>query len=346
MNEMSPGISTTIVRLNTDKPVRKTPYQVKGVFIKKYPDEPVTPMLDGTYRKKFAYPRVQVKILDEQIYIIGINEGVQPVLSIPDKIKELNFGNITFIINDFEIKNLKEQFTPSGNILKYSFLTPWAALNHMTGNKYRSTPYKKKASLLNKLLGNNLIFLAKEMGVSMEDGVYVKVKIPNLHPKSIDDNKWKAFKGEFKTNIILPNYIGLGNGITRGYGTIKGLFSFDVISLKKELSEKETKGMDFVLPNDLKMQKKKTKSKRLRTNKINLYKKERSARNSKKNNRKYNLTNKNKVNRINRRNAGRVFSEDFDVIVDGNTAESEKNIDLQDDQRFNTEKHHKKQHKF
>ena len=68
------------------------------------------------------------------------------------------------------------------------------------------------------------------------------MNIPNFHPKSIDDNKWKAFKGEFKTNILLPNYIGLGNGITRGYGTIKGLFSFDMISLKKELSEEETKG--------------------------------------------------------------------------------------------------------
>ena len=117
---MSPDISTTIVKLSTDKPVRKTPYQVKGVFIKKHPDEPVTPMLDGTYRKKFSYPRVQVKILDEQIYIIGINEGVQPVLSIPNKIKELNFGNITFTINDFEIENLKKQFTPSGSIIKYS----------------------------------------------------------------------------------------------------------------------------------------------------------------------------------------------------------------------------------
>ena len=346
MNEMSPDISTTIVKLSTDKPVRKTPYQVKGVFIKKHPDELVTPMLDGTYRKKFSYPRVQVKILDEQIYIIGINEGVQPVLSIPDKIKELNFGNITFTINDFEIKNLEQQFIPLGTIIKYKFLTPWAALNHSMWNKYRSTPYKKKTSFLNKLLGNNLIFLAKEMGVSMEEGVYVKVKVPNFHPKSIDDNKWKAFKGEFKTNILLPNYIGLGNGITRGYGTIKGLFSFDMISNKKELSEEETKNMDVILPNDLKKQKKKVKLKKAGLGKINFYKKEKNTRNSKKNKKRYNLTKKNKVNRLNRSNASRVFSENFDVIVDGNTIESEKNNDFQDDQRFNTEKHHKKQHKF
>ena len=42
----------------------------------------------------------------------------------------------------------------------------------------------------------------------------------------------------------------------------------------------------------------------------------------------------------------RIFSEDFDVVVDGNTIAPEKDSDAQDDQRFNTEKHHKQQHKF
>ena len=36
MNETFPDIKTTVLRLTTDKPVRKTPYQVKGVFIKKH----------------------------------------------------------------------------------------------------------------------------------------------------------------------------------------------------------------------------------------------------------------------------------------------------------------------
>ena len=53
MNEIFPDIKTTVLRLSTDKPVRKTPYQVKGVFIKKHANEPITPMLDGTYRKNF-----------------------------------------------------------------------------------------------------------------------------------------------------------------------------------------------------------------------------------------------------------------------------------------------------
>ena len=151
MNEMSPDISAAVIKLSTDKPVRKTPYQVKGVFINKHPDEPVTPMLDGTYRNKFSYPRVQIKILEEQIHIIGINEGVQPVLLIPENIKELNFGNITFAINDFEVKTLNQQFVSSNKIISYSFLTPWAALNYLTSKKYRSIPYKEKSIILKQI---------------------------------------------------------------------------------------------------------------------------------------------------------------------------------------------------
>ena len=82
MSDSPSNIESVVARIITDKPVRKTPYQVKGVFIRQYPDEPVIPMLDGTYRDKFLYPRVQVKILNEQIYIIGIHEGVKPVLSL------------------------------------------------------------------------------------------------------------------------------------------------------------------------------------------------------------------------------------------------------------------------
>ena len=345
MNEALPDIKTTVLRLTTDKPVRKTPYQVKGVFIKKHASEPITPMLDGTYRKKFSYPRVQVKILNEQIYIIGINEGVEPVLSISDKIKELDFGNITFTINDFEEEAFEQQFVLSGTTVKYSFLTSWAALNHVTGKKYRSMPFKKKISYLNKLLGTNLIFLAKEMGMPTDKGIYTKVEVSNLHPKPIDDNKWKSFKGDFKTNIILPNYIGLGNGITRGYGTINRLFDINKVAFDKELDEEETKDMDLVLPDDSIKKRKKTKNKKSIEKRL---KKEKSYKSVKKQRNKYNQGPKknNHKKSKNYSKSKRIFSEDFDVVVDGNIIVPEKESDVQDDQRFNTEKHHKQQHKF
>ena len=84
---MDSNIKTIVVKFFTDKPVRKTPYQVKGVFIRNFKSQSIVPMLDGSKRDKFLYPRVQVKILNEQIYLIGIDEGVSPVLEISEKIE-------------------------------------------------------------------------------------------------------------------------------------------------------------------------------------------------------------------------------------------------------------------
>ena len=38
-----PNIESVIARVVTDKPVRKTPYQVKGVFMRQYPNATIIP---------------------------------------------------------------------------------------------------------------------------------------------------------------------------------------------------------------------------------------------------------------------------------------------------------------
>ena len=104
------SVKTIVARLITDKPVKKTAYQVKGVFMKQYPNSSAIPMLDGRYRDKFLYPRIQVKILNEQIYLVGIKDGVDPVLEMTKELELLNFGNITCNILDIEVEQSIDQF--------------------------------------------------------------------------------------------------------------------------------------------------------------------------------------------------------------------------------------------
>ena len=80
------NLKSISLKIKTDRPVRKTPYQVKGILMKQSPDSEIVPMLNGSYRKKYLYPRIQVKILNEQIIIFAINEGVKPLLKIQDSI--------------------------------------------------------------------------------------------------------------------------------------------------------------------------------------------------------------------------------------------------------------------
>ena len=44
-----------------------------------------------------------------------------------------------------------------------------------------------------------------------------------MDPHNHEENGWRSFNGEFRTNFMLPNFIGFGNGITRGFGSIFSL---------------------------------------------------------------------------------------------------------------------------
>ena len=248
-------MKTVVVRLITDKPVKKTAYQVKGVFMKQYPNCSMIPMLDGRYRNKYLYPRVQVKILNEQIFIVGIKEGAESVLELVKEIEELNFGNITFSIIDIDIEKSENQFIHVDQLLRYKFVSPWVALGNSTQNRYKILKNNDRIKFLCNLLGKNLVFLAREMQVGLNEKVYIKLRLNSLLPKPVERDKWGAFEGEFQANFILPNYIGIGNGITRGYGSIHGLFNPEELELNDKSSKLENESSLLVdLENDEEIQ--------------------------------------------------------------------------------------------
>ena len=63
------------VRFITDPPVNVTPYLLKGAMIRKFPNHAIIPFIDGHYREEFRYPRVQVKVLRNQLCIFGLGCG-------------------------------------------------------------------------------------------------------------------------------------------------------------------------------------------------------------------------------------------------------------------------------
>ena len=322
---MESSLSESIVIcLTADKPVRKTPYQVKGVFMKQFSDEKIVPFLNGKLRNKYLYPRVQVKILNEQIYIVGIKEGVNPVLSLIDNIRSFNFGNITINIEKYDIEENKDQFTTTEKLLRYKFITPWIALNKSTGGKYRFLTDQEKSLFLNQLLGKNLLFIAKELGFDIKNKIFTKVIVNNLIPEKIDENGWGAFTGEFKTNFLLPSYIGLGNGITRGFGTLFSLNNPNglIPEASKEKTEEyieeeineEDEDITFVTIKDVPAINKRKKQKN------------RPAHHKK--------IKKNKNQRITKNRHS----------IEKNNSNNSNTIDTNDDSRFNSKEYHQKQH--
>jgi hypothetical protein len=189
-------------------------------------------------------------------------------------------------------------------------------------------------SFLNKLLGQNIVFIAKELGVDLEDKVFTKVNLSSLFPKPVDENNWGAFSGEFSANFNLPNYIGLGNGITRGYGAIYGLFNpqdfhFGEGSLAVNPADKDAESDKMSVESEL--------------NGINVDDVPKSRRKS--------LNQKKKQNR---RFSKKLLSGEFDIEENVPDAGRERelggkgdNKKLEDEEpNYNTATYHKKQHKI
>ena len=229
MTLTTPKIKSVTVKLKTDRPVKKTPYQVKGVLMRNFPNDGIVPMLNGSYRKKFLYPRIQVKIVDEEILLVGLHQGVDPILAIHEKINDLNFGDITFEVLEKSVEESSEAFFFSSSLHRYRFLSNWVALNINTSKKYNTKEDEEKLQYLNDLIAKNIVFIAREMGFELAKNIYSKINVTDINPIKLDQNGWGAFDGEFYSNVVLPSYIGIGNGITRGYGTISVSQSNDIL---------------------------------------------------------------------------------------------------------------------
>ncbi len=347
---MKTSIKSAVLKLTTDKPVRKTPYQVKGVFIRHFKNELIVPMLNGSNRHKFLYPRVQVKILNEQIYIVGIEEGLSPVISIAEKVKKLDFGNITFDVESFELFESENDFISSNQVITYKFLTPWIALNHMNQVAYKKSNEEQQRLFLNKLIGQNIVFLANELNLSLEKNIYTKLEINELFPKKVDEKNWGSFEGGFKTNCILPNHIGLGNGITRGFGTIYFNPKSIILNSKGELesdqlensdSFKSEKELNLVIISDVPKPRRRkninSKQRSAKKNKTKFSKNINPRKNTKKYSKNSNSLNKKITRSSDSKRYGNKPIDNFNRIEE---------VEENKEKNFNTEEHHKRQHEF
>lgn len=171
----------------------------------------------------FKYPLVQYKVIENIPLLIGLNEGAELLTSLFLKMKELDIDGKTYPINYKNIENKKTVFGLSPELHEYSFKTLWMGLNQENHNKYKY--FKKYAeeselqNILSKILVGNILSFFKGAGYHADTPILLK---SHLREKStgFKGNKMLAFEGNFTANVLLPQYIGLGKSVSRGFGTI------------------------------------------------------------------------------------------------------------------------------
>lgn len=173
----------------------------------------------GSQGTIYRYPQIQYKIVHGVPIIVAIEDGIPFLRVVANDLDCLNLEGNMYSIENKEIYESSEDVEVSDDMLLYDFITPWMALNQKNSPIYNKSDRVQKVKLLEKILIGNLLTLSKALNYKVEETLQVRVY---LEPCTIGfkNNLMNGFKGSFETNLILPDYLGVGKSVARGFGTI------------------------------------------------------------------------------------------------------------------------------
>jgi len=213
-------INSCYLIIKTDKKVTESSNKVRGFIGNKFKEYP---LLHNHYDNEsflYSYPLIQYQVLEGQISILGIEEGVKTIKEISSDITQLKLDN-TYNVTEKIIYEKETDIRTTNQEYHYKFLSPWLALNTKNHEKYmKINSWKDKKLFLNNILVGNILSMSKSLGIIVDRRLYVKSHLDEVYTQYKTINM-RGFLGEFKVKFQIPDFFGLGKGVSHGFGVVK-----------------------------------------------------------------------------------------------------------------------------
>lgn len=212
-------INTVNLTLKTDKTVVEGANKVRGYIGNTFKDYPLLHNHYCNDNHLLTYPLVQYKIINGDVVILGIEEGGDVLKEISSDLNILKL-NKEYKITEKILSEKEVDVKPSSEEKHYKFVTPWLGLNQKNYSKYNELyGWKDKKNFLNNILVGNLLSMSKGLGIIVNKRLHVKshFEIKQVKYKSVIFN---GFVGEFMVHYDIPDFFGLGKGVSHGFGTV------------------------------------------------------------------------------------------------------------------------------
>lgn len=171
----------------------------------------------------YRYPKVQYKRINKSAAIVAVDEGADIIgqfLSSDDTCLSIGKRKENFVVKDIRADQYLVQEWDS--IFEY-YLRKWLPLNSENYKEYVNIDdLSEKVSFLERILIGNILSFAKGIGVTLKPNIECRLTsmaAPRL--QKYKGVKMMAFDVSFKANVLLPDYIGIGKGVSLGFGIIK-----------------------------------------------------------------------------------------------------------------------------
>lgn len=173
-------------------------------------------------RSQYRYSLVQYKVPNRMPTLVGMGEAAGLLVELFLKMKTLDIDGHTYTIQSKHISHQQATIGLSDDLHTYRFETLWLGLNQKNYAEYREATEVEQQAILKRTLTANILTLceAADLHLSREQKIMVKLNATDPTVTQLKNTKLLGFGGTFTTNAILPNHLGLGKSVSRGFGSI------------------------------------------------------------------------------------------------------------------------------
>lgn len=173
----------------------------------------------------YKYPLIQYKRIGRRPAMLCIDQGVDELHHFFDQKGEV------VLLGDKEIElkvarlNLN-QFVMQVWANPYQYrINNWMALNEENHQRYHQMEgLVDRITFLESTLKANILAFAKGIDWSVDKPIELKIKdLDEPRNIKVKQTHFLTFNGRFDCNVFIPNYIGLGKSVSKGFGMVTQL---------------------------------------------------------------------------------------------------------------------------
>lgn len=172
---------------------------------------------------RYSYPLIQYKRIHKKAAVMGIGKGIE-VISQLLIARDFNYqiGNEQVEMRIEAVDAYDNEITLSEDASYRYRLQNWLPLNSSNYAQYQnSESLVERIQILERVLIGNILSFLKGIDIHLEEQLTVHITdIAGQRAVTYKKVKLMAFDIEFKANITLPQYIGIGKNASIGCGVL------------------------------------------------------------------------------------------------------------------------------
>lgn len=198
--------------------------QLRGYFGTVFQEH--SPLLHNHYddgRLRYAYPLVQYKVVGGMPMLVGLKDGASLLTELFFQMKTLHLNDREYPVMERDIAFKNVSVGIGEGLSDYRFRTLWLPLNQQNYPEYLQKDADERRAMLGRILTGNLLSFFKGVGLFLPEGerVLTTVRPQEERLTGFKDQLMTGITGGFTTNVMLPDFIGLGKSVSRGYGVVE-----------------------------------------------------------------------------------------------------------------------------